>query len=159
MLEAEFLGKPDAKLRFCAKFYVHYALCEILRPDIIQSYLHINPRQLIEPVECQKGGCMVAAAYAEKAKTVLPLLRARCETADGGRECRIMDLSHKGVFIESFVPLVSGTEVNLKFRLPNGHMVCTAGVVKYHQFKVGFGLEFTNLSNPDQHQINDWLSQ
>ena len=96
---------------------------------------------------------MVAAAHAEKARAAMPLLRVRCETTGLGRECRIMDLSHKGAFIESFVPPVTGTKVSLRFQLPNGHLICAAGVVKYHQFKVGFGLEFTELSSSDRSQI------
>ena len=96
---------------------------------------------------------MSATALAGQVTAPKHLLRVKCETTGGGRECRIMDLSETGAFIESFVPLVTGSEVTLQFQLPNGHMVCAAGVVKYHQFKIGFGLEFTELSASDRNQI------
>lgn len=81
-------------------------------------------------------------------------LRARCEINGSGRDCRILDLKSNGAFIESFVPTVTGTRVTLRFDLPNGHQVCTGGVVRYHQFKVGFGIDFTDLSSSDCEQIN-----
>ena len=96
---------------------------------------------------------MSATALAGQVTAPKHLMRVKCETAGVGRECRIMDLSPTGAFIESFVPVVTGSEVTLQFQLPNGHMVCAAGVVKYHQFKIGFGLEFTELSASDRNQI------
>lgn len=95
----------------------------------------------------------MSATAAGQATAPGHLLRVKCETNAGGRECRIMDLNPNGAFIESFVPLVTGSKVRLQFQLPNGHMVCAAGVVKYHQFKIGFGLEFTELSASDRNQI------
>ena len=101
---------------------------------------------------------MSAAAYAEKKAIRTPLLRVRCETSGGGRECRIMDLTSSGAFIESFVPEVTGTRVGVQFQLPNGHIVCTAGIVQYHQFRVGFGVEFTDISSKDRSQIGSFLA-
>jgi len=96
---------------------------------------------------------MSATALAGQATDPKHLLRAKCETRSGGRECRIMDLRPDGAFIESFVPPVTGSKVTLQFQLPNGHKVRAAGIVRYHQFKIGFGLEFTELSASDRNQI------
>jgi hypothetical protein len=38
--------------------------------------------------------------------------------------------------------------------LPNGHQVCTNGVVSDHKFQVGFNVEFVDLSPLDRDQIN-----
>ena len=80
-------------------------------------------------------------------------LRARCEFDGYGRDCRVAELDPRGLFVESFVPATTGSEVTLHFRLPNGHQVCTAGVVSRHQFSVGFGVDFTGLSSRDRDQI------
>jgi len=81
-------------------------------------------------------------------------LRARCETNANGRDCRILNLTSEGVFVESYVPAVTGSKVTLSFRLPNGHQICTAGVVSDHRFQVGFDVEFIDLSPHDRDQIN-----
>jgi hypothetical protein len=81
-------------------------------------------------------------------------LRARCEINGNGRDCRILNLTAQRVFVDSFVPAVTGTEVTLRFRLPNGHQVCTSGVVSDHRFQVGFSVDFVGLSAHDRDQIN-----
>jgi hypothetical protein len=80
-------------------------------------------------------------------------LRARCEMNGNGRDCRILNLTADGVFVESYVPPVTGSKVTLSFRLPNGHQVCTAGVVRDHRFQVGFSVEFVDLPPHDSDQI------
>jgi hypothetical protein len=74
-----------------------------------------------------------------------------------GRDCRILNLSPRRAFVESFVPATRGSKVWLQFRLPNGHLVCTTGVVSDHEFKVGFGVDFTEMSSVDHDQINNFL--
>ena len=81
-------------------------------------------------------------------------LRARCEINGNGRDCRILNLTAQRVFVDSFVPALTGTSVTLRFRLPNGHQVCTAGVVRDHKFQVGFSVDFVALSAKDRDQIN-----
>lgn len=93
-----------------------------------------------------------ATATGERASR--PALRARCEVNGSGRDCRVLDLSARGAFVESFVPAVTGSNVTLQFHLPNGHHVCASGVVNYHRFSEGFGVDFTGLSKHDREQIN-----
>lgn len=81
-------------------------------------------------------------------------LRARCQVNGSGRDCRILSLTPRGAFIESFVPAVTGSDVSLQFRLPNGHHVSARGVVSYHKFAEGFGVDFHRLSSDDLEQIN-----
>ncbi len=81
-------------------------------------------------------------------------LRARCEMNGSGRDCRIVNLTADGVFVESYVPEITGSRITMSFRLPNGHHVCTAGVVSDHRFQIGFSVEFVNLGPGDRDQIN-----
>jgi hypothetical protein len=85
-------------------------------------------------------------------------LRARCEVNGSGRDCRLLDINSRRAFVESFVPAITGSEVTLQFRLPNGHHVCTTGVVTNHQFTLGFDVDFTELSSRDREQINKLLA-
>jgi hypothetical protein len=71
-----------------------------------------------------------------------------------GRDCRIVNLTAEGAFVESYVPAVTGSRITLSFRLPNGHQVCTPGVVSDHRFQVGFSVEFVDLPPHDRDQIN-----
>ena len=86
-------------------------------------------------------------------------LRARCEINGNGRDCRILNLTAQRVFVDSFVPALTGTNVTLRFRLPNGHEVCTAGIVSDHRFQVGFSVDFVDLSAKDRDQINHLAPQ
>ena len=81
-------------------------------------------------------------------------LGAHCEINGSGRDCRILNLTGQDVFVESFVPAITGSEVMLRIRLPNGHQVRTAGVVTDHQFQAGFSVDFVDLSSHDRDQIN-----
>ncbi|HEY7545414.1 MAG TPA: PilZ domain-containing protein [Blastocatellia bacterium] len=99
------------------------------------------------------GVCATAPTRAE----ANGLLRVRCEVNGDGRECRILDLSPNRAFVESFVPPVTGSRINLQFHLPDGHKVLASGVVSYHQFRVGFGVDFTDLSSQDCERINSFV--
>jgi hypothetical protein len=96
------------------------------------------------------GACATAGNRAE----LQNFLRARCEVNGNGRDCRIVNLTTRRVFVESFIPALTGSKVTLRFRLPNGHQVCTTGVVSDHRFQVGFSVDFVDLSPHDHDQIN-----
>ena len=96
---------------------------------------------------------MSACAPAGDRTELRNFLRARCEMNGNGRDCRIINLTSEGVFVESYVPAVTGSRITLHFRLPNGHQVCTLGVVSDHRFQVGFSVEFVDLSPHDRDQI------
>lgn len=85
-------------------------------------------------------------------------LRGRCEVNGSGRDCRLLNVSARNAFVESFVPAVTGSEVTLHFQLPNGHKVCTTGVVTHHRFKFGFDVDFTEMSSHDREQINSLVA-
>lgn len=85
------------------------------------------------------------------------VLRARCEANGNGRDCRVLNLTARRAFVESFVPAVSGSQVTLHFSLPNGHQVLASGIVSRHQFTVGFDVDFTEISAYDREQIDRLL--
>lgn len=100
------------------------------------------------------GACASAGNRAQ----LQNFLRARCEVNGIGRDCRILNLTTQRVFVESFVPPVNGSKVNLQFRLPGGHQVCTAGVVSESKFESGFSVEFVDLSPYDRDQIDSLVA-
>lgn len=85
------------------------------------------------------------------------IIRAQCEVNGMNRDCRVMNLNEKGLFVESFIPAITNAKVNLSFCLPNGHHVTTSGVVINHQFKAGFNVDFVGLSMKDQEQITHFI--
>lgn len=97
-----------------------------------------------------RGACARAGDRRESANW----LRARCEANGKRRDCRIGNLTAEGVFVESYVPAVTGSRVIMSFRLPNGHQVSTTGVVSDHRFQLGFSVDFVDLSPHDRDQIN-----
>lgn len=74
-----------------------------------------------------------------------------------GRDCRILNLTPRRAYVESFVPAVTGSKVSLQFRLPNGHLVRAKGVVSDHQFKIGFGVDFTDMSAADADSLFNFV--
>lgn len=81
-------------------------------------------------------------------------LRARCEMNGSGRDCRILNLTAQRAFVESYVPVLTGSGVTLYFRLPNSHQVCATGRVSDHKFQIGFSVDFLDLSLEDRDQID-----
>src|SRR6185369_8869239 len=78
-----------------------------------------------------------------------------------------INLSTGGVFIESSVILPEGTELTVKFNLPNSDIIITAKarvawvndplVLKKASLPPGMGLQFLNLSIEDMHTIRTSL--
>jgi len=85
-------------------------------------------------------------------------LRARCDVNGSGRDCRLLKLTANRVFVESFVPAITGSRVALRFCLPNGHQVRAAGVVTNHQFQSGFDVDFVDISTDDRNQISSFVA-
>ncbi|MBI3653607.1 MAG: PilZ domain-containing protein [Acidobacteria bacterium] len=85
------------------------------------------------------------------------VLRAQCLVNGMNRDCRVTNLNESGLFVESFVPAITDSRINLSFHLPNGHQVLTSGIVTRHQFKSGFHVDFVNLSLKDREQIRNFI--
>jgi|SRR5215813_3916591 len=80
-------------------------------------------------------------------------VRACCEVNGMKRDCRVFNITQSGLFVESFIPAVTGSPVNITFNLPNNHEVATSGIVTYYQLKEGFQIEFSGLSERDVTEI------
>lgn len=99
-----------------------------------------------------------ACATASDRSQLQNFLRARCEVNGSGRDCRIINLTARDVFVESFVPPLTGSKVTLRFSLPNGHQICANGLVGDHEFQVGFSVDFVDLAVNDRDQINRFVA-
>ncbi|HWN98912.1 MAG TPA: PilZ domain-containing protein [Blastocatellia bacterium] len=88
-----------------------------------------------------------------KGREVDGSLRGRCEVNGSSRDCRVLNLTGEGAFVESFVPPVEGSKVVLHLQLPNGHMLAAKGLVSHHEFKSGFDVEFSGISSADREQL------
>src|SRR5262249_32634301 len=80
-------------------------------------------------------------------------VRACCEVNGMKRDCRVFNITQNGLFVESFVPAITGSPVNITFNLPNNHQVAASGVVTYYQIKEGFQIEFSALAEQDKTEI------
>jgi len=96
-------------------------------------------------------------ALAEKSADAQAILLASCDANGSARRCRILNLDSRQAFVESFVPVVTGSRVTLQFNLPNGHQVKAKGTVSHHQFTVGFKVDFNHLSSSDREQIEEFV--
>ena len=80
-------------------------------------------------------------------------VRACCEVNGMKRDCRVFNITQSGLFVESFVPAITGSPVHINFTLPNNHQVATTGTVTYYQLREGFHVEFSGLSERDRTEI------
>jgi hypothetical protein len=80
-------------------------------------------------------------------------IRVRCKVSGMVRECRILRLTSGRIDIESFVPAITGSRVELQFHLPNGRFIRTIGNVSQHEFTVGFTVDLRNLNEQDFDQL------
>ena len=77
-------------------------------------------------------------------------LRARWEGISGQQECRIGDLALGGCFVDSMSRVEIGELVSLEIELPSGEWLPLRGEVTTCQEAVGFGLQFTALTETDK---------
>lgn len=87
-----------------------------------------------------------------------PLLLDVTFAGAGARnETRISDISVTGVYIETNSPAPVGSNLNLTFTLPDGHLIDTEGVVVHSQPQAGMGVEFTGLKRDDARRIRQFI--
>ena len=77
------------------------------------------------------------------------------------------NISEGGIFVATHFPLPIGTEVNLNFTLPDGHIVQAKGRVKWiREYNVlneeqtpGMGIQFIELSEEDKKAIEQFIKK
>lgn len=77
-------------------------------------------------------------------------LEVRWEGISGQYTTRISDLSLGGCYVESLAQVSVGERLRFEIRLPTGRWMQLHGEVVYHQPTIGFGVHFTELSEPER---------
>jgi PilZ domain-containing protein len=89
----------------------------------------------------------------------LPLLiDVLWEGAAGKYEARTSDISLGGCFIDTIGQVGVGEKVNFKLCLANGEWIELQGQVMYALERMGFGVEFINLSDENQKRIEELVN-
>jgi uncharacterized protein (TIGR02266 family) len=69
-----------------------------------------------------------------------------------------INISHGGLAIRTTSPLAVDTAVRVRFRMPTGkNEVDAQGRVAWADPRLGMGVKFTKISNPDQAQIDQYV--
>lgn len=100
---------------------------------------------------------MSAVASVGRSRVYEKPIHVKCQTMEGSRHCKVLELKSDSAFIESFVPVFTGSKVNLLLHLPTGD-VMAAGIVTSHRFAVGFDVAFTEISHTDQKALVGFTS-
>ena len=79
------------------------------------------------------------------------------------------NLSAGGMFIDTPVPLPSGTDIQVEFRLPQQEPIVASATVRWNTEMVaeqasrvrypGMGVLFTKLSPSDSRRVRSWIAQ
>lgn len=72
---------------------------------------------------------------------------------------KISDISEGGAYIDTISPCPEGTEITMKFKLPNEHQLIIKGMVKTSYPGMGMGIEFINLSDDDRQQLENFVKE
>ena len=68
------------------------------------------------------------------------------EGDSGKHTSRISDISMSGCYVESLAQVTVGERIRFQIQMPNGQWVPLTGVVVYQHPQVGFGVNFTTLT-------------
>ena len=93
-----------------------------------------------------------------KSNRTLMNLRARWNGISGQQEARIGDISLGGCFVDSMSRVESGETIDLEVELPSGEWLPLQGQVTSYQESVGFGLQFSDLSDDQEAALKAFLS-
>ena len=100
-------------------------------------------------------------SYPEKRKYPrLPVLvECQVEGASGRATMRLTDLSPKGCFVDTTMTFPSGTQVSVVATLGDAEVRLSGRVVPMQQSGYGFGIEFTDLDEAAQKQLEAYIQQ
>ena len=77
------------------------------------------------------------------------------EGDSGKHKSRISDISMSGCYVESLAQTTIGERVRFQIQLPNGQWLPLSGAVVYQHPQVGFGVNFTTLTD----RVKDLLAE
>jgi len=100
-------------------------------------------------------------SYAEKRRYPrLPVLvECQVEGASGRATMRLTDLSPKGCFVDTTMTFPPGTLVSLAATLGEADVKLKGRVVSMEQSGYGFGIEFTDLDDATQQQLDAYIEK
>jgi hypothetical protein len=84
-------------------------------------------------------------------------LSARWNGSSGVQEARIEDMSLGGCFVNTTGRVDIGEDVVVEIKLPAGDWLQLNGTVVAYQQGIGFGVEFSFLSEVDEEAIRELL--
>lgn len=84
-------------------------------------------------------------------------LTARWDSLSGQHEARIEDIGLGGCFVNALTRVEVGEMVPLEIRLPSGEWLQLRGEVTSYQEAVGFGLQFTFLTEDEESALKELL--
>ena len=84
-------------------------------------------------------------------------LSARWHGASGVQEARIEDMSLGGCFVNTTGRVDIGEDVVMEIKLPAGDWLQLNGTVVAYQQGIGFGVEFSFLTEVDEEAIRELL--
>lgn len=86
---------------------------------------------------------------------VLVSLEVVWQGAAGKHDARMGEISMSGCFIDSMGQEVLGETIHFKVHLPSGLWASLQGVVVYQEYPIGFGLDFTDLTEGDKRILEE----
>jgi len=86
-------------------------------------------------------------------------LRARWNGNSGQQEARMGDISMGGCFVDSMSRVEIGELMELEVELPSGEWLPLRGHVTSCQEAVGFGMEFTDLTEHEMTALKEVVSR
>ena len=84
------------------------------------------------------------------------LIEVIWEGKAGKYEARTSDLSAGGCFVDSIGRAAEGETIIFKLKLPSGEWLKIEGEVTYADPRIGFGVEFRNMSESTKKKL-EWL--
>lgn len=85
-------------------------------------------------------------------------LRARWDGTSGQQEARISDIGLGGCFVDSMSRVEIGELVLLEIEMPSGDWLPLRGEITTCQEGVGFGLQFTYLTEAEESALKQLLA-
>lgn len=87
------------------------------------------------------------------------LVECRLDGASGRHEMRMTDLSPGGCFVDTSMSFPEGTRVTLYAQLGDGEVTLPGRVIPVKTGGFGFGVEFVDLDEAAEKQLEAYLQQ
>ncbi len=87
------------------------------------------------------------------------LVECRLDGASGRHEMRMTDLSPTGCFVDTSMSFPEGTQVTLYAQLGGSEVALPGRVVPVKTGGFGFGIEFVDLDDASQKQLDTYIQQ